>query len=144
MLQEFFLLFLFQIYICGGYLARLSPRSTTNFEVESPDKYLFFNFFVFYKNVLQVSHITVFNVKLGNAGMITKSIFQYYFLDRTIQGLAALVKFQRSRRLLGVCYIVVKVIPSFQQQNNSLNQNLHDTFLSHFYQPAEMFFFFFS
>lgn len=35
------------------------------------------------------------------------------FLDKAIQGLAALVKFQRSRRLLGVCYIVVKVIRIF-------------------------------
>lgn len=33
-----------------------------------------------------------------------------HFLNQISQGLAALVKFQRSRRLLGVCYIVVKVI----------------------------------
>lgn len=33
-----------------------------------------------------------------------------FFLDEMLQALATLVKFHRSRRLLGVCYIVVKVI----------------------------------
>uniref|UniRef100_A0A8C9WTI4 E3 ubiquitin-protein ligase MARCHF6 n=1 Tax=Scleropages formosus TaxID=113540 RepID=A0A8C9WTI4_SCLFO len=33
----------------------------------------------------------------------------FFFLNGNMQGLAALVRFQRSRRLLGVCYIVVKV-----------------------------------
>ncbi|NXS22504.1 MARH6 ligase, partial [Mystacornis crossleyi] len=48
-------------------------------------------------------------------GLIT-TIVGYVLLAVTLivcHGLAALVKFQRSRRLLGVCYIVVKVILMF-------------------------------
>ncbi|XP_053324011.1 E3 ubiquitin-protein ligase MARCHF6 isoform X4 [Spea bombifrons] len=41
-------------------------------------------------------------------GLIT-TIVGYVLLAVTLIGLAAFVKFQRSRRLLGICYIVVKV-----------------------------------
>lgn len=34
---------------------------------------------------------------------------KFVFLNDPFKGFAALVRFQRSRRLLGVCYIVVKV-----------------------------------
>lgn len=50
---------------------------------------------------------------------LLQNVFQCYFLDKVTQGLAALVKFQRSRRLLGVCYIVVKVILIFCVQKKN-------------------------
>lgn len=50
---------------------------------------------------------------------LLQNVFQCYFLDKVTQGLAALVKFQRSRRLLGVCYIVVKVILIFCVQKKT-------------------------
>lgn len=39
------------------------------------------------------------------------------FLNEYFKGLAALVRFQRSRRLLGVCYIVVKVSITILKEN---------------------------
>ncbi|XP_051872559.1 E3 ubiquitin-protein ligase MARCH6 isoform X1 [Pristis pectinata] len=61
-----------------------------------------FEEYVSTKDTVQASHFE---------GLIT-TIVGYVLLAMTLiicHGLAALVKFQRSRRLLGVCYIVVKV-----------------------------------
>lgn len=83
---------------------------TANFENRTLIKHILtISFFSFIKFPVAKSNIVPCLLLIR----LFKSVFQCYFLDKAIQGLAALVKFQRSRRLLGVCYIVVKVILIF-------------------------------
>ncbi|XP_053571770.1 E3 ubiquitin-protein ligase MARCHF6 [Bombina bombina] len=64
---------------------------------------------VFWVVSLNTLFILVFGIVICITNVELEMFNLHLSLNTNIQGLAAIIRFQRSRRLLGICYIVVKV-----------------------------------